>query len=78
MVILVCVILLEHSILQLIVLCLSDVHNVKNVADPLDKVKAGLRSNNDAAVPLKSVHITAKLVDLAAQVRPSTSYQTLK
>ena len=34
--------------------------------DPLDGVKAGLQS--DKPVPLKSVHVRAKLIDLAAEV----------
>lgn len=32
------------------------------------KVKAGLQLEGDKSVPLKSVHIRAKLLDLAAQV----------
>ena len=41
---------------------------MKDIPDPLAKVEAGLRTDKDAPVPLKSVHIRAKLVDLAAQV----------
>ena len=42
--------------------------DVENVADPLQSVKPGLVSNTDVCLPLKSVHVRAKLVDLAAQV----------
>ena len=42
--------------------------DVKNIVDPLTKVKAGLQSSGDSPVPLKSVHIRAQLKDLAAQV----------
>ena len=45
-----------------------EISDVKNVESSLDKVKAGLQSDSDAPVPLKSVHIRAKLLDLAAQV----------
>jgi len=42
--------------------------DVEGVSDPLQSVKPGLVSNADVCLPLKSVHIRAKLVDLAAQV----------
>ena len=45
-----------------------DLHDVQNVTDPLSKVKAGLLGSGDAAVPLQSVHVRAKLLDLATQV----------
>lgn len=49
-----------------IAVSLSDVQNVPN---PQDGVKAGLVSSSESsAVPLKSVHVRARLVDLAAQV----------
>ena len=41
---------------------------IQNIANPLDKVEAGLVSNGDAPVPLKSVHVRAQLQDLASQV----------
>ena len=34
----------------------------------LDEVVAGLQSNSEQPIPLESVHIMAKLVDLAAEV----------
>ena len=42
--------------------------DVENISDPLQSVKPGLVSNTDVCLPLKSVHVRAKLVDLAAQV----------
>ena len=42
--------------------------DVSNVSDPLLKVQAGLQGNDTAPVPLKAVHVRAKLLDLAAQV----------
>ncbi|KAI0229496.1 Protein mono-ADP-ribosyltransferase PARP4 [Lamellibrachia satsuma] len=42
--------------------------DVKDVVDPQSTVTSGLVSSSDAPVPLTSVHIRAKLVDLAAQV----------
>ena len=47
---------------------LLDIDLLKNMTDPLSKVKAGLMSNNDRPVPLKSVHIRAQLMDMASQV----------
>ncbi len=48
----------------LLEISLSD---VAEVGDPLDKVVSGLQTNGDVQIPLKSVHVRAKLVDLAAQ-----------
>ena len=45
-----------------------NLNDVKDVADPLGKVKAGLQGGG-ADVPLTAVHIKARLLDLAAQVR---------
>ena len=42
--------------------------DVLEVADPLDKVVAGLQTSADVQIPLQSVHVRAKLVDLAAEV----------
>ena len=41
--------------------------DVKNVADPLSKVEAGLKVNG-GVVPLQAVHVRAQLIDLAAKV----------
>ncbi|XP_078585828.1 protein mono-ADP-ribosyltransferase PARP4-like [Branchiostoma floridae x Branchiostoma japonicum] len=51
--------------------------DVQNIADPLDKVKGGLISKHgeETPVPLKSVHVRAKLLDLAAQVVVLQSYK---
>ena len=46
---------------------LVNLNDVKDVADPLSKVKAGLQGGG-ADVPLTAVHIKARLLDLAAQV----------
>jgi len=47
--------------------------DVENVADPMQSLQPGLVStstdDNDVCLPLRSVHVRAKLVDLAAQVR---------
>ena len=48
--------------------CCEGLGDVQNVKNPLDKVKPGLMSKDDAEVPLKSVHVRAKLLDLAAKV----------
>ena len=40
-------------------------NDVKDIEDPLNKVEAGLVGGD---IPLQSVHIKAKLLDLAAQV----------
>lgn len=54
----------------------EDIHlnDVLNVADPLEKVEAGLMVEG-ARVPLKSVHVRAKLVDLAAEVVVLQAYK---
>ncbi|ESO93254.1 hypothetical protein LOTGIDRAFT_119348, partial [Lottia gigantea] len=45
------------------------IDDIKDVENPLDKVKPGLISTgSDKPVDLKSVHIKARLLDLAAQV----------
>ena len=40
-------------------------NDVKDIDDPLNNVEAGLVGGD---IPLQSVHIKAKLIDLAAQV----------
>ena len=45
-----------------------DIRDVENMVDPLTKVKAGLQYDGDSMVPLQSVHIRAKLLDLCAKV----------
>ena len=42
--------------------------DIENLEDPLTKVKPGLRFEGDTLVPLQSVHIRAKLLDLCAKV----------
>ncbi|XP_066269374.1 protein mono-ADP-ribosyltransferase PARP4-like [Branchiostoma lanceolatum] len=51
--------------------------DVQNIADPLDKVKGGLisKQGEETPIPLQSVHIRAKLLDLAAQVVVLQSYK---
>ena len=44
-----------------------NLNDVKDVVDPMSKVKAGLQGGG-ADVPLTAVHIKARLLDLAAQV----------
>jgi len=44
---------------------LGDVVDVKN---PIDKVVAGLQTDGDKQIPLKAVHIRAKLQDLTSEV----------
>ncbi|XP_072018547.1 protein mono-ADP-ribosyltransferase PARP4-like [Amphiura filiformis] len=44
------------------------INDVQSITDPLSKVQAGLLSNSDQPVPLKAVHVRAKLLDLAAEV----------
>ena len=48
--------------------------DVQDVANPLDKVKAGLQAEG-ADVPLQSVHIRAQLIDLAAKVVVMQAYK---
>lgn len=47
---------------------------MKNIADPLDKVKAGLQADG-ADVPLQSVHVRAQLIDLAGRVVVLQAYK---
>ncbi|XP_070569266.1 protein mono-ADP-ribosyltransferase PARP4-like [Ptychodera flava] len=51
-----------------------DLNDVMNVTDPMSKVKPGLISTSDTPVPLKSVHVRAKLMDLVAQVIVMQAY----
>ena len=44
-----------------------EISDIQDVLDPMEKVAAGLVSNSEAPVPLKSVHVRANLLDLAAQ-----------
>jgi len=52
--------LFDHP--SLVAVSLTDVQDIE---DPLNKVEAGLVGGD---IPLQSVHIKAKLIDLAAQV----------
>ncbi|XP_071800756.1 protein mono-ADP-ribosyltransferase PARP4-like isoform X2 [Asterias amurensis] len=45
-----------------------DLSDVQSVENPLTKIKPGLLSNADQPIPLKAVHVRARLLDLAAQV----------
>ena len=45
-----------------------NLNDVKDIVDPISKVKPGLQGGG-ADVPLTAVHIKARLLDLAAQVR---------
>ncbi|XP_038059035.1 uncharacterized protein LOC119730290 isoform X2 [Patiria miniata] len=45
-----------------------DLSDVQSIEDPLSKVQPGLLSSNDQPIPLKAVHVRARLLDLAAQV----------
>lgn len=48
---------------------MTDLSDVKDIADPLGKVKAGLQGNNpNEHIPLKSVHVRAKMLDMVAKV----------
>ena len=47
---------------------------MKDIADPLEKVVAGLKAEG-AEVPLQSVHVRAQLVDLAARVVVMQAYK---
>ncbi|KAL4233481.1 Protein mono-ADP-ribosyltransferase parp4 [Mactra antiquata] len=51
--------------------------DVKDIVDPMSKVKAGLVSKDDAPVNLKCVHIRAKLMDLASEVIVLQEYENL-
>ena len=55
---------------------ITDVSDVQDVANPLDKVESGLRTSADGPVPLKAVHIRGQLMDLAAQVCYIVSWQS--
>ena len=46
----------------------SDLKDVRDVPDPLNKVTAGLIGKGKKSVPLKSVHIRSHLLDLVAKV----------
>ena len=48
-------------------MCTVSLQDVKDISDPLKKVEAGLQAAG-GDVPLQSVHIRAKLIDLAAKV----------
>ncbi len=48
--------------------------DVKDIADPLQKVEAGLKVGG-AEVPLESVHVCAQLLDLAARVVVLQAYK---
>ena len=45
-----------------------DISDVENIENPLSKVQAGLQYEGEMLVPLQSVHIRAKLLDLCAKV----------
>ncbi|KAK6170199.1 hypothetical protein SNE40_018651 [Patella caerulea] len=62
---------IKETITKIDDIVLSDIQDIKN---PLDKVKAGLISTTDQPVDLKSVHIRAKLLDLAVQVTVLQEY----
>ena len=46
----------------------SDLKDVRDVPDPLNKVTAGLIGKGKKSIPLKSVHIRSHLLDLVAKV----------
>lgn len=48
-----------------------------SVVDPLTKVEAGLKGTRDKAIPLQSVHIKARLLDLAAQVKMLRNFEDI-
>jgi hypothetical protein len=50
------------------VISLLDISDIKDVQDPLAKVKAGLQGNKKEHIPLKSVHIRGKMMDMVAKV----------
>ena len=52
-----------------------DLSDVMSVVDPLTKVEAGLKGTGDKPIPLQSVHIRAKLLDLVAQVNRSSTFE---
>lgn len=51
--------------------------DVRNIANPLNKVEAGLKVEG-ADVPLQAVHIRAQLIDLAAKVMKKCMYMYTK
>ena len=62
------------SLLQATSFVFLDLSDVQGVSDPLLKIKPGLQiegsgSEGQDAVPLQGVHVRARLLDLAAQVR---------
>ena len=46
----------------------ADLHDVKNITDPMSKVKPGLVATGDTPIDLKGVHIRAKMLDMASEV----------
>ena len=56
-----CILMYSHMLYYVAV----SLNDVKDIEDPLNKVEAGLVGGD---IPLQSVHIKAKLIDLAAQV----------
>lgn len=54
-----------------------DLTDVMSVVDPLTKVEAGLKGTGDKAIPLQSVHIKARLLDLAAQVKLLRNFEDI-
>lgn len=54
-----------------------DLTDVMSVVDPLTKVEAGLKGTGDKAIPLQSVHIKARLLDLAAQVKMLRNFEDI-
>lgn len=55
-----------------------DLTDVMSVVDPLTKVEAGLKGTGDKAIPLQSVHIKARLLDLAAQVKMPRNFDDIQ
>ncbi|XP_060575380.1 protein mono-ADP-ribosyltransferase PARP4-like, partial [Ruditapes philippinarum] len=52
-----------------------DISDIKDVQDPLAKVKAGLQGNKKEHIPLKSVHIRGKMMDMVAKVVVLQAYR---
>ncbi|XP_053376593.1 uncharacterized protein LOC123533425 [Mercenaria mercenaria] len=52
-----------------------DITDVKDIPDPLAKVKAGLQGNKKEHIPLKSVHIRGKMMDMVAKVVVLQAYR---
>lgn len=61
------------SIIYLIFIFLhvyTDIDDVQNVTDPLNKVTPGLiLEGGKKSVPLRAVHVRARLLDMIGQVR---------